>query len=184
MKCICIACNRPIEKPLFWNGKPYGKECWKRIVLPEIERMKLECEKFQFFVAQVKSKSIYEVVKNIDDQFIQSVCKYYEQKNFMSQKQIEAIYKKITFEKKIEIVKEAWNAGLHDIDIIEFLKITIKAIRNGKEKRKIAIVEFEKIDERIVKIDAFVKSEYGYDIGGLDDDEKEEIRNFWEALTV
>ena len=171
----CIACNRPIEKPLFWNSQPYGKECWKRIALPEIERMKIEQERFQLFVAQVKAKAIYEAVKHHNDQFIQSVCRYYEQKNFISRKQAEAIYKKLTFTEKLEIVKLAYINGLQEIDIIHFFDIILRVKPKRKSHEKEILINFIKTDQKIYKIYKYIKDEGITSIYDMSDDEKEEV---------
>lgn len=169
----CAACNRQIEKPLFWNGQAYGKECWKRIALPEIERMKIEQEKFRLFVAQVKAKAIYEIVKNINDQFIQSVCRYYEVKNFMSRKQVEVIYKKLSFAEKSQIVKEAYENGLHELDVLQFfdLVLMVKPKRHEKE----ILISFLETDQKIYAVYQFMKDEDITSIYDMSDDEKDEV---------
>jgi hypothetical protein len=169
----CIACNRTIGKPFFWNGKPYGKECWKRIALPEIERMRVEQEHFQLFVSQIKAKAIYEAVKHRNDQFIQSVCRYYEQKQFMSRKQVEAVYKKLSFMEKLEIVKLAYINGLHELDIIHFFDfvLRVKPKRNEKE----ILISFLETDQKIYAVYKYMKDEGITSIYDMSDDEKEEV---------
>ena len=169
----CTACNRPIEKPLFWNNQPYGKECWKRIVLPEIERAKAEQEKFKLFVAQVKAKAIYEIVKSINDQFIQSVCRYYEQKNFISRKQAEVIYKKLSFMEKMEIVKLAYANGLHELDVLQFFDLVLRV--KPKKQEKEVLIGFIETDQKIYKIYQYMKEEGITSIYDMSDDEKEEV---------
>ena len=169
----CIACNRPIEKPLFWNNQPYGKECWKRIALPEIERLKVEQEKFKALVAQVKAKAIYEAVKHHNDQFIQSVCNYFEEKNFMSRKQVEVIYKKLTFVEKMEIVKEAYKIGLHELDILQFFDLVLKV--KPKRQEKEILISFLEIDQKIYTVYKYMKEEGITSIYDMSDDEKEEV---------
>ncbi|STO12827.1 Uncharacterised protein [[Flavobacterium] thermophilum] len=169
----CAACNRPIEKPLFWNGRPYGKECWKRVALPEIERMKIEQEKFRLFVARVKAKAIYEAVKHHNDQFIQSVCRYYEQKNFISRKQAEVIYKKLSFAEKLEIVKLAYANGLYELDIIHFFDIVLRV--KPKRHEKEVLISFLEADQKIYKIYKYIKEEGITSIYDVSDDEKEEV---------
>jgi hypothetical protein len=169
----CIACNRPIEKPLFWNGKPYGKECWKRVALPEIERMKVEREQFRLFVAQVKAKTIYKVIKDHKDNFIQSVVAYYKQKQFISHKQAEAIYKKLTFTEKLQIVKEAYENGLHELDVLHFFDFVFKV--KPKRHEKELLMNFLKADQKIYKIYQYMKEEGITSIYDISDDEKEEV---------
>jgi len=169
----CIACHRPIEKPIFWNNQPYGKECWKRIVLPEIERAKAEKEKFRMFVAQVKAKAIYEAVKYHNDQFIQSVCRYYEGKNFISRKQAEVIYKKLSFAEKLEIVKLAYANELHELDVLQFFDLVFMA--KPKRHEKEVLLSFLETDQKIYKIYQYMKEEGITSIYDMSDDEKDEV---------
>lgn len=169
----CAACNRPIRKTFFWNGKQYGRECWKRIALPEIERAKAEQEKFRMFVAQVKAKAIYEAVKHHNDQFIQSVCRYYEQKNFISSKQAEVIYKKLSFVEKMEIVKEAYANGLHELDVLQFFDLVLKV--KPKKQGKEILISFLETNQKIYKIYQYMKEEGITSIYDMSDDEKDEV---------
>lgn len=181
----CSVCNRPIARPLFWNGQAYGRECWKRVVLPEIERMKVEREQLRLVIAQTKAYAVYSVAKRVYDRFVQSVCDYYERKSYMSSRQIDAVYKKLTFQEKLEVARRAYEAGLHEIDVIAFLSLAMRAVRSGTKNKQAALAELEQLDGRIVELIRFLREhDFGYDVDELSDDEKEEVRAYWRVLAA
>jgi hypothetical protein len=98
----CAACGRPVKNPLTWNGKEYGIECWKKIAIPEIEAQR-EARKQARFDAHARQCHIaIEVLKHKDmskiknewrRNFIASVIAQYEEKGFLSGRQLELIRK-------------------------------------------------------------------------------------------
>lgn len=85
----CTKCGKEIKNTYWLNGKAYGYNCYKQelaMILAEKER--LANEKYKIDVA-----ATIEVLKNrtkLND-FLKSIVKFYEEKGFLSQKQIKCI---------------------------------------------------------------------------------------------
>lgn len=96
----CENCNHAIKRPYTWNNQVLGIECWKKIALPEIERIraerfaqwqKAEYNKNFALVEALKLKDLSKIKSEFKIKFIASIIEQFETKGFISPKQKEII---------------------------------------------------------------------------------------------
>lgn len=126
MKC-CI-CNRSIKNPLYFDGKTYGKECWKQHALPKIEELqKNALEKWQ-----LECKPMLEILaqKNINklSQFKYDVIASILEKGYMSKKQYEMINEWLTKKEQIKLMLLEYEYGFSYVkdEILSLIFITME----------------------------------------------------------
>lgn len=108
----CQHCNHVIKKSYNWKDQILGIECWKKIVLPEIERIRAEKfaqwkkERWQAdyaLVEALKQKDMSKIKSEFKKKFITSIISQFEEKGFISSKQ-----------KEIINGTGAWNGSFYD----------------------------------------------------------------------
>lgn len=96
----CENCNHSIKRVYTWNKQVLGIECWKKIALPEIERIRAErfaqWERVQYLknfalVEALKLKDLSKIKSDFKLRFIASIIEQFETKGFISPKQKEII---------------------------------------------------------------------------------------------
>ena len=105
----CAKCGRTVAKPLFWDGRPYGKDCWKQIALPRIEQKKAarmdswrkECIAL---CETLKAKSMDKIRSQWKRQLFQDIIRQYEEEGWLSKKQYNLIYKQLNKQDKIRLL--------------------------------------------------------------------------------
>lgn len=109
----CAACGRPVKNTLTWNGKEYGIECWKKIAIPEIEaqrearkqaRFDAHARRCQMAIEVLKHKDMSKIKNEWRRNFVASVIAQYEEKGFLSGRQL-------------ELIREQYNAADHCFEI-------------------------------------------------------------------
>lgn len=88
----CTRCGREIANPLWWDEKPYGKECWKVIALPEMENQKqakFDTWKLEaaLLVETLRQKNTARIKSQWKLNFIESVINQYETQGWLSRRQ-------------------------------------------------------------------------------------------------
>jgi hypothetical protein len=143
----CSKCGKEIVNIYTWDGKIYGKECWKSIALPEIEKQKQRKiaewdAKKSIAVEVAKIKDLTKVKNEYKKRIIKDIINFYNEKEFISLKQ----YNLLTdiFNKNDKIVQIDME---HDSGLIEdewkywervFLNSTGK--RNKEAKQQLDII--------------------------------------------
>lgn len=97
----CDNCNHSIKRSYIWNNQTLGIECWKKIALPEIERIrvekyavwqKAEYQKSFATVEALRLKDLSKIKSGFKIEFIKSVIAQFEAKGFLSLRQKEIIH--------------------------------------------------------------------------------------------
>lgn len=93
----CAKCGRKILNEYYWNGKTYGKECWKEIALPEIEKLQQQkidewSLKASCLIEILKQKDMSKITNDFKIRFINSVISQYQETNRLSKKQYDIAY--------------------------------------------------------------------------------------------
>ena len=94
----CTKCGKEIKNTYMLNGKAYGYNCYKQeLAMVLAEKEKLANEKYKIDAAVT-----VEILKNRNklNDFIKSIINFYEEKGFLSYKQMECI--KLTDQEKFE----------------------------------------------------------------------------------
>lgn len=139
----CIKCGKQIKNTYWLNGKAYGYNCYKQelaMILAEKER--LANEKYQLDVAVT-----VEILKNRNklNDFLKSIINFYEEKGFLSYKQMECI--KLTDQEKFE----KW-LTVHEMSENEERKEELENIIYNKLYDKIYELNININDERLIKL--------------------------------
>jgi hypothetical protein len=62
----CAACGKRIKNVYTWDGKEYGRECWKVIALPAIEEQRKRAEHKRLFEWNREASIMIEVLRAKD----------------------------------------------------------------------------------------------------------------------
>lgn len=144
----CSNCNKEIKNVYFWNGKPYGYNCYKELYTMHFAKL----EKDKKIIDGMKISLLLDM-KN--DKFFQSCRSFFIENSFLSEKQQKILYSKLSDSEKIilkikqlKIEKKKFIVkSLHlNNDLIEKLKYNefFKDILNVEGYR---IVQYKDIDE-------------------------------------
>lgn len=97
----CDNCNYPIKRAYTWDSMTLGIDCWKKIALPEIMRMREEkwaqYKKDQWMkdyalVEAIKQKDFSKIKSEFKINFLKSLITQFEEKGFISPAQRELVY--------------------------------------------------------------------------------------------
>lgn len=129
----CTRCGREITKPLWWDEKPYGKECWKVIALPEMENQKqakLDTWKLEaaLVIETLKQKSLARIKNQWKLNFIRSVINQYETQGWLSRRQYDLAWD--IFNQRD---RQNWAEMAHEVGRINEQAYRIIMRREGKE---------------------------------------------------
>jgi len=96
MNCSC--CNRHIKHPYHWDGKVYGKQCWIKHCLPELEaiRAQQDDERLQkriitsrIYQEVFKQKKVRGIKNEFKLKFIPSIINQVKKGRMLSNKQMD-----------------------------------------------------------------------------------------------
>lgn len=139
----CSKCGKEIKNTYWLNGKVYGYNCYKQeLAMILAEKEKLANEKYQLDVAVT-----VEVLKNrtkLND-FLKSIINFYEEKGFLSFKQVECI--KLTASEKFE----KW-LTVHEISKNEERKEEIQELIFNKIYENMHEKDINMEDERLINL--------------------------------
>lgn len=145
----CTKCGKEIKNTYWLNGKAYGYNCYKQelaMILAEKER--LANEKYQLDVAVT-----IEILKNrtkLND-FLKSIINFYEEKGFLSYKQVECI--KLTNQEKFEKWLTVYEMSDNQDRKEEIRNIIYESLKHNNRQKDININ-----DDRLINIIKNIKN--------------------------
>lgn len=116
----CVICGKELIHEYYWNGQVYGRECWKKYVLPEYREQRKQ-EKFaewnikcRLLVEVLKVKDLSRIKNQWKKDFIKSLIQQFEEKNRMSRKQYNIAEEMLNSNDMVVLYNMKFELGLID----------------------------------------------------------------------
>lgn len=158
----CTACGKYIKRVYEWNGNPYGIECFKKIALPEIKRLRDEAEQKRLEEWNERCVVLVEVLKSILKSVkvrseykldvYRSMINQFEEKGFLTKKQVDYAIHLFGQKEALKMWEIQYLLGMR----LEIDYFTKKVEYGTKKERREAIQE--------MKEKGYTKNLYGDDI--------------------
>jgi hypothetical protein len=115
----CAKCGRKITNEYYWNGEIYGKECWKEIALPEIEKLREQkldewSLKASCLIEVLKQKDMSKITNDFKIRFIKSIIEQYQESHKLSKKQYNLAHDFLNKKDRVKLYHMEFELGLMD----------------------------------------------------------------------
>ena len=152
-KIYCTECGKPIEKPYYIDGKPYGYTCYKREMAIRLAKMKLAEQEEKNARYSCECFCAMEIFKNKKPgRFHDSICKQWNACHKLTINQLKAI--RNSFSTSEKIVFYALQANLQEDkhyqeNMAEWTETEINRLKVQEQK---LFIENELINNALLKI--------------------------------
>lgn len=153
-KIYCTECGKPIEKPYYIDGKPYGYTCYKREMAIRLAKMKLAEQEEKNARYSCECFCAMEIFKNKKSgRFHDSICEQWDACHKLTINQLKAI--RNSFSGSEKVVFYALQANLQDDkhyqeNMAEWTEIEINRLKTQEEQK--LFIENNLINNALLKI--------------------------------
>lgn len=153
-KIYCIECGKPIEKPYYIDGKPYGYTCYKREMAIRLAKMKLTEQEEKNAQYSCECFCAMEIFKNKKaGRFHDSICEQWDACHKLTINQLKAI--RNSFSGSEKVVFYALQANLQDDkhyqeNMAEWTETEINRLKTQEEQK--LFIENNLINNALLKI--------------------------------
>ena len=153
-KIYCTECGKPIEKPYYIDGKPYGYTCYKREMAIRLAKMKLAEQEEKNAQYSCECFCAMEIFKNKKPgRFHDSICEQWDACHKLTINQLKAI--RNSFSGSEKVVFYALQANLQDDkhyqeNMAEWTETEINRLKTQEEQK--LFIENNLINNALLKI--------------------------------
>ena len=153
-KIYCTECGKPIEKPYYIDGKPYGYTCYKREMAIRLAKMKLAEQEEKNARYSCECFCAMEIFKNKKSgRFHDSICEQWDACHKLTINQLKAI--RNSFSGSEKVVFYALQANLQDDkhyqeNMAEWTETEINRLKTQEEQK--LFIENNLINNALLKI--------------------------------
>lgn len=153
-KIYCTECGKPIEKPYYIDGKPYGYTCYKREMAIRLAKMKLTEQEEKNAQYSCECFCAMEIFKNKKaGRFHDSICEQWDACHKLTINQLKAI--RNSFSGSEKVVFYALQANLQDDkhyqeNMAEWTETEINRLKTQEEQK--LFIENNLINNALLKI--------------------------------
>ena len=153
-KLRCTECGKPIEKPYYIDGKPYGYTCYKREMSVRLAKMKLAEQEEKNARYSCECFCAMEIFKNKKPgRFHDSICEQWDACHKLTISQLKAI--RNSFSGSEKVVFYALQANLQDDkhyqeNMAEWTETEINRLKTQEEQK--LFIENNLINNALLKI--------------------------------
>lgn len=153
-KIYCTECGKPIEKPYYIDGKPYGYTCYKREMAIRLAKMKLTEQEEKNAQYSCECFCAMEIFKNKKPgRFHDSICEQWDACHKLTINQLKAI--RNSFSGSEKVIFYALQANLQDDkhyqeNMAEWTETEINRLKTQEEQK--LFIENDLINNALLKI--------------------------------
>lgn len=153
-KIYCTECGKPIEKPYYIDGKPYGYTCYKREMAIRLAKMKLTEQEEKNAQYSCECFCAMEIFKNKKPgRFHDSICEQWDACHKLTINQLKAI--RNSFSGLEKVIFYALQANLQDDkhyqeNMAEWTETEINRLKTQEEQK--LFIENDLINNALLKI--------------------------------
>lgn len=153
-KIHCTECGKPIEKPYYIDGKPYGYTCYKREMAIKLAKMKLVEQEEKNARYSCECFCAMEIFKNKKPgRFHDSICEQWNACHKLTINQLKAI--RNSFSGSEKVVFYALQANLQDDkhyqeNMAEWTETEINRLKTQEEQK--LFIENDLVNNALIKI--------------------------------
>lgn len=163
----CTACGKKIIRYYFWDGKTYGIECWKRIALPEVERLRQERReawqiKCRIMIEVMKAKDLSKVKNEFKKSFIGDMIQKFERDGVLTRKQYDLLVEWLNNKDrllKIDLEKEFGFWDGEDEDYLYHVSLYATGKRRKEAEKALEEIRAAKAERKKEELKQLILSE-------------------------
>lgn len=113
----CCRCGKKVTRPLTWDGEIYGKECWKIVALPELEKQrelkyKEWNEKKSIAVEVARVKDLSKITNDFKLKVIKDIINFYDENGFITKRQYDLLTDMFNKKDRAMMFEMRYDAGI------------------------------------------------------------------------